>query len=97
MRMRDLPEIRDLFYPCDVRRVTCVTGDALLIGHDLEADILATDDGAVVARLDDRTWLINRSREAYGQSLHEVGKARDALAARVSDDEACVDALEARL
>jgi hypothetical protein len=93
----DRPETRDLFYPCDERRVTCGTGEALLIGRDLEADILVTDDGAVVACLDGRTWLINRSRDAYSQSLTEVGMTRDALAAGVADEEACAEVLEARL
>jgi SUKH-4 immunity protein len=93
----DLPETRDLFSPCDEHRVTYGTGEALLIGHDLEADILVTDDGAVVARLDDRTWLINSSRDAYSRSLTEVGNARDAFLAAAADDETHVDALEARL
>lgn len=87
--MGDPPETRDLFVPCDERRVPFTSGEALLIGHDLEADILITDDGAVVARLDERTWLINTSRGAYSRSLIEVGKARDTGG--------CSDALEARL
>ena len=69
------------------------SGEALLIGHDLAADILITDDGAVVARLDERTWLINTSRDAYCRSLTEVGRARDTDA----DEEGGAGALEARL
>lgn len=52
--MPDVPETRDLFYPCDEHRVTYGTGEALLIGHDLEADILVTDDAARVDALEAR-------------------------------------------
>ena len=95
--MSHLRETRDLFYPRDEQRVTYGDGEALLVGHDLEVDILVTPDGTVVARLDEQTWFINSSRNTYGLSLTEVGEARDALAAGVAREKACVDALERKL
>ena len=91
--MIDLPETRDLFYPCDPEPV----GSATRIGRDLEADILLLDSGRVVASLEGGPeYPINTSLEQYRDSLNVVGEARDRFAEQDEDD-AQVDELKAEL
>src|SRR4051812_44441791 len=92
--MIDLPETRDLFYPSEPERIDST---ATRIGRDLEADILLLDSGRIVARLDDREYLIKSSPEQYRESLQVVGRARDAFAEQDDMDDAQVDALKAEL
>lgn len=96
-RVTDLPVTRDLFYPSDERPVPFQDTEALLLGHDLEADILVVPGGAVVARLQGRSWFINSSRAAYGASLTKVGETRDALAGGVGDEDAHLEKLQTAL
>src|SRR4051794_12770273 len=93
--MIDLPETRDLFYPCEPERVS---DTATRIGRDLEADILLLDSGRIVASLDGGpAYPVNTSLDQYRESLTVVGRARDAFAEQDDDDAAQVDALKAEL
>jgi SUKH-4 immunity protein len=93
--MIDLPEMRDLFHPCEPERVS---DTAKRIGRDLEANILLLDSGRIVASLDGGPeYPINTSLEQYSESLAVVGRARDAFAEQDDDDTAQVDALEAEM
>jgi hypothetical protein len=87
----DLPETRDLFYPSAPEPVDHDGAPATRIGRDLEADILLLGSGRVVARLDDREYLINTSPERYRDSLEVVGRARDAFR---DDDETTDEQVE---
>jgi len=75
----ELPETRDLFYPCEPERVDYGAYEAVRIGRDLGADIVLMDSGRVVARLDENEFLINNSAWQYQESLVIVGNARDAF------------------
>ncbi|WP_028066432.1 SUKH-4 family immunity protein [Solirubrobacter soli] len=62
------------FFACEPEVVPYGAGTATRIGRDLEADILVLEDGAVVARLEDREWVVNSSVDQYRRSLAAYGR-----------------------
>jgi hypothetical protein len=94
--MVDLPETRDLFYPCEPGRVECSGQAGLRVGRDLEASIVVLDSGPVIACRDDAWCQVNTSVEQYRRVLTNAGRGREQMALEPENDE-LVDELEACL